>query len=79
MKFTPNSIENFKKIIDSCDGDVFLLSPYGDRYNLKSTLSQYVALGKLIEDKEDLELWATNIDDQVKLLCYFKAYPQVLS
>lgn len=51
-------IEKFKETINKCEGDVWLESVYGDRYNLKSALSQYIALAALLKDKnEDLELF----------------------
>ena len=35
-----NDVESFFKIIDQCKGSVELVSPEGDRINLKSKLSQ---------------------------------------
>lgn len=43
-----NNVEEFLKVIDQCEGKVELVSPEGDRLNLKSKLSQYVSLGKLL-------------------------------
>ena len=40
-------IEAFKEAISVAKNDVWLESPNGDRYNLKSELSQYLALGTL--------------------------------
>lgn len=37
-------VENFKKVINECEGPVWLESIHGDHYNLKSELSQYVAM-----------------------------------
>ena len=40
-----NEIEAFKSAIKACKGDVWLESSSGDRYNLKSVFSQYIAAG----------------------------------
>ena len=37
------------KVIDSCEGDIYLVSEEGDRLNLKSKLCQIVGLTQLIE------------------------------
>ena len=37
------------KTIDSCTGNVFLESPEGDRFNLKSKLSQFAGIATLIQ------------------------------
>lgn len=61
-------IENFKKVINECEGPVWLESIHGDHYNLKSELSQYIAMVDLIRDKnEDLELFAQLPADQARL------------
>ena len=41
MKLTKISqIKEFLSIVDSCQGNVWLVSLQGDKYNLKSTLTQ---------------------------------------
>ena len=48
-------VETFLKVVNECEGEVTLTSIYGDKYNLKSTLTQYVAVAALIGDHgEDL-------------------------
>ena len=62
-------VEAFKAAIAQCKGDVWLESTDGDRFNLKSTFSQYLAIGKLIEDfSEELELYAANANDEFILI-----------
>ncbi|MBW7573108.1 hypothetical protein [Caproiciproducens faecalis] len=39
----------FLKVLDQCEGNVFLVSREGDHLNLKSKLSQLVGLTQLIE------------------------------
>ena len=66
---TLNDVEAFKAAIAKCTGDVYLKSPYGDVFNLKSALTQYVAIAELIRDKNgDLELFASNREDEAILM-----------
>ena len=44
-------IQEFLDIVSSCEGDVYLKSPEGDIFNLKSSLSRYIAVGRLIEER----------------------------
>ena len=65
-------VEEFKEIINSCKGEVWLESIYGDRYNLKSALTQYVAIADLMRDnKGELELFAKLPEDEAKLMEFF--------
>lgn len=65
-------VEEFKSLINACKGDVWLESVYGDRYNLKSALTQYVAIADLMRDnKGDLELFAQLPEDEAKLIDFF--------
>lgn len=48
-----NRVEDFdlfRETIKQCTGDVYLESKFGDRYNLKSTFSQYIALWALLRN-----------------------------
>lgn len=49
-------IDKFFKVVDSCEGKVELVTNEGDRLNLKSRLSQYVALAKVFSDGEIPEM-----------------------
>lgn len=72
-------IDAFKKAIDECTGDVYLTSNYGDKFNLKSLLSQYVAISALIGDKGDeLELWCDNKLDEQRMFRFFNENPNVI-
>lgn len=63
-----HDIAAFKKVLCSCKGDVWLESIYGDKFNLKSELSQYLALYELLRDEnEKLELLASLPEDRLKL------------
>ena len=62
-------IQEFLDIVASCEGDVYLKSPEGDIFNLKSSLSRYIAVGRLIEEEGDsLELCASRREDRARLM-----------
>ena len=68
-------IDGFFKTIDHCKGKVELVTGEGDRLNLKSKLSQYVALAKVFSDGviDELEVVAYDQEDMAKLfnfMCY---------
>lgn len=66
-------IEAFKEAISRCKGDVWLESIYGDRYNLKSELSQYIAMAELLQDRNgDLELFARLPEDELILMAFLE-------
>lgn len=59
------NIEAFFKMIDKCSGKVELVTGEGDRLNLKSKLSQYVALANVFSSGEipEMELVAYEKED----------------
>jgi len=67
-----SNVKDVKKFIDTvnaCENGVFLKSLEGDVFNLKSSLSQYIAIGRLIEESGDnLELYAETREDEALLL-----------
>ena len=78
-------LKNIKQVnelisaVDECKGDVFLTSEFGDKFNLKSKLSQYVAIAALIgENSEDLELWCTDKEDEYKMLKFLDEHSEIL-
>ena len=71
-------VNAFLATVDACNGDVWLQSQYGDKFNLKSKLSQYVAMGALLRDEDEiLELFCSLPEDEPKFLKYFAEYPGV--
>ena len=70
MKLTNiKDVQKFIEVVNSCENDVYLKSVEGDVFNLKSSLSQYIAIGRLIEDAGDnLELFAQTREDEARLL-----------
>lgn len=72
-------IEAFKEAVNKCSGGVWLESVQGDKYNLKSTLSQYVALGALLsEHGNELELFCQYPHDEEYFFQFFRNYPDTL-
>ena len=62
-------VQKFIETVNACENDVYLKSVEGDVFNLKSSLSQYIAIGRLIEDaSESLELFAQTREDEARLL-----------
>lgn len=73
------NVETFLSVVNECKGEVTLTSVYGDKYNLKSALTQYVAVAALVGDHgEELELWCTDKDDEKKFLKMFNEHPEML-
>ncbi len=65
--------EKFLELIKQCKGRVELVSKDGDRLNLKSELTKYLALSKLFSDStfiNEMELIASEPDDVMLLLNY---------
>ena len=64
-----HEVEDFRKVIHQCKDDVFLKSLEGDVFNLKSAMSEYIALGRLLSEQGDsLELFADSKEDEALLL-----------
>ena len=63
------NVPEFIKILDECEGNVFLVSREGDHLNLKSKLSQLVGLTALIEGGKIAEAFiiCENPADESKL------------
>ena len=62
-------VQEFLDAVSQCGGDVYLKSPEGDIFNLKSSMSRYIAIGRLIEEQGDtLELFADRKEDQARLM-----------
>lgn len=69
-------IDAFIATVNECKDVVWLHSTEGDRYNLKSKLSQYVALAALIgENADSLELYCAAKEDEAKFYRFFREHP----
>ncbi len=65
-------VDAFFKIIDECRGPVELVSPEGDRINLKSKLSQYLSMATIFSNGyiKELDLVAQDREDVERLIKY---------
>lgn len=71
-------IQDFLHAVNACTGAVWIESPDGDKYNLKSSFSQYLAIGKLLEDHaEELEVFCALHSDEAYLIHFFQEHPEV--
>ena len=76
MKF--ENIQNVEKLFqiirDECTGTVELVSTEGDRINLKSRLSQYISLVRLLDAEfvRELQLVASDPADVERLLRFMR-------
>ena len=63
-------VDAFFKVIDQCKGKVELVSAEGDRVNLKSKLTQYLAMANMFSNGyiKELDLVATDKDDVERLI-----------
>lgn len=72
-------VNGFLSAVNQCKGDVWLESPHGDRYNLKSKLSQFIAMGALLSNHGDLlELFCANPSDECHFYKFFHEHPETL-
>ena len=74
-KFLSNikDLNAFIEAIKECKNDVFLLKNDGsEQFNLKSSLSAYIALGRLADEHGDeYEIFCNSTADESKLLKFF--------
>lgn len=71
-------LDGFIEAVNKCKGDVWLVSPRDDKYNLKSDLIRYIALGELLSAHGDnMELFCASKEDEVHFFEYFRQFPEV--
>lgn len=74
-----SEVNSFIKIINECKGDVWLESVEGDKINLKSKISQYIAISALISIEGDkLDLYCSLHEDEAKFIKFFEEHPSTL-
>lgn len=73
-----SQLNDFMAALNECKGQVWLESPEGDKYNLKSEFSQYIALGALLAQRGDfLELYCSYPEDERYFFSFFNKHPEV--
>lgn len=73
MKFEYiNDVKGFFEDIDKCTGNVYVVTAEGDKLNLKSKLTQYIAFSELFTDQtiKDMELVFENHEDENRVVDY---------
>ena len=80
MKLTNvTQVHEFLSKVNECKGEVYLTSSEGDKFNLKSALTQYVAMGALLGNHGDeLELLCEDKDDEKYFVEFFLDNPEVM-
>ena len=62
-------VQKFIDVVNSCEHEVYLKSLEGDIFNLKSSMSQYIAIGRLIQESgSSLAHFANDKNDQIRLI-----------
>ena len=63
------NVSEFLAVLDTCEGNVFLVTRDGDKLNLRSKLSQLVGLTQLIEGGKiaNASIICENKEDESKL------------
>ncbi|MCH3971165.1 MAG: polya polymerase [Oscillospiraceae bacterium] len=67
-----DDVDSFFKVVNECKGPVELISPEGDRINLKSRLTQYLSMATIFSNGyiRELDLVAHDKDDTERLIKY---------
>ena len=65
-------LKEFNEVLAACKGDVFMVTPEGDRLNLKSRLCQLIGFTKLIEGGSiaEAKLECSDPEDQRRPVSY---------
>ena len=65
-----SDVDAFFKVVDACKGKVELVSPDGDRINLKSKLTQYLSMANIFSNGyiKELDLVAHDKEDVERLI-----------
>ena len=69
-----SNVEGFLKTVGECKGTVELVTKEGDRLNLKSELTKYVALTSFFKDSKipEMEVILSEPDDAVKIINFLQ-------
>ncbi len=71
-------VNDFMKLVEECKGNVYLVTPEGDKLNLKSTLCSLIGLASIIKGGivANASLLCDNAEDESLLLKY-KLYKKI--
>ncbi len=73
-------VNDFMKIVEECKGNIYLVTPEGDKLNLKSTLCSLIGLASIIKGGivANASLVCDKVEDESLLLNY-KLYKKIES
>lgn len=69
---SPDKLNKFFEVVDTCEGKVELVTGEGDHLNLKSALCKYVAFANILvnADIPEMEVICYNPNDTLKLITF---------
>lgn len=71
-------VNDFLYTVDRCKGEVWLEDQEGSKINLRSKLSQYVAIAALLGvHGNELELFCEKPEDEAKFYVLFSDHPAI--
>ena len=75
---TIDEVRDFLDCVNNAHGQVWLEDKEGNKINLKSSLSQYIAISALLTDHgSDMELFCQLTEDEHLFYGYFLKHPSV--
>ena len=68
-------LKSFFKVVSNCEGKVVVVTDKGDKLNLKSKLSQFVAITNIFRSDEprEVKIIAYKPEDKIRIFNYFQA------
>lgn len=73
-------VNDFLNAVNNCVGKVWLIDVDGSKINLKSSLSQYVAVAELLtEHGDNLELFCDELIDEHIFFELFDKHPEIIN
>ena len=72
MKIRSEEAAAFRNALDKCVCAVWLITPGGDRINMKTPGGQHEGISRLLKDEYDeLELFTCSYEDEVEMMRFF--------
>ena len=73
-------VNDFLNAVNNCVGKVWLIDTDGSKINLKSSLSQYVAVAELVTERgNELELFCDELIDEHIFFELFDKHPEIIN
>ncbi len=71
-------MRRFEKAIDRCHNTVWVITPEGEEYDLKTPMGRHLGMARLLNPQEDAEpeLFASSYEDEAILFDYFRGLRQ---